>query len=186
MIAWTDLLLPALLSAIAVFFASSLLHMVLPWHKSDYKGFQNEGEVRAAVNRHKPGPGQYMLPFCSDPKQAQSPEQIAKYREGPVAVMYLRQPGDLKLGAFLGAWVAYSFVLSLVVGYLARAALLPGAEFMRVVQVVGVSSWLAYSFGEPTASIWKGQPWGTTTRFLIDGLVYAAATGLIFAALWPK
>lgn len=186
MIAWTSLLLPALLAAVAVFFASSIIHMVLPWHKGDYKGFKNEDEVRAVINRHRPAPGQYMVPYCTDGKQARAPEMLAKYQEGPVGNFYVRPSGNFKLGAFLGAWIAYCLVLSLVVGYLARAVLLPGADFMRVLQVVGVASWLGYAFGEPTASIWKGQAWGSTVRYLIDGLVYAGLSGAIFAALWPS
>jgi len=41
----TELWLPILLSAVFVFFASSVLHMVLPIHKSDSKQMVNEAAV---------------------------------------------------------------------------------------------------------------------------------------------
>jgi hypothetical protein len=34
-------------------------------------------------------------------------------------------------------------------------------------------------------SIWKGVSWGTTARFVFDGVVYALVTGGTFAWLWP-
>ena len=40
MIPLTTLWLPILLSAVIVFFASSIMHMVLSYHKSDYRNCQ--------------------------------------------------------------------------------------------------------------------------------------------------
>ena len=42
MVPWSALLLPAALSAVLVFIASSLIHMVIRWHKSEYRTFPNE------------------------------------------------------------------------------------------------------------------------------------------------
>jgi hypothetical protein len=44
-----QLWLPILLSAVCVFAASSLIHMVVKWHASDYNPLSNEDEVRAAI-----------------------------------------------------------------------------------------------------------------------------------------
>ena len=33
--------------------------------------------------------------------------------------------------------------------------------------------------------IWKGQPLGNTVRGVIDGVLYAVLTGLVFRLLWP-
>jgi hypothetical protein len=47
-------------------------------------------------------------------------------------------------------------------------------------QVIGASAWLAYAWGSPAESIWKGKPWTSTFRYLVDGLVYASLTAGAF------
>ena len=50
MVTLAQLWLPILLSSVFVFFASSILHMVLKfWHMPDYSGFSNEDEVAEKV-----------------------------------------------------------------------------------------------------------------------------------------
>ena len=44
-----SLWLPVVLSAVAVFVISAILHMVLKYHKRDYRGLPNEEAVRAAA-----------------------------------------------------------------------------------------------------------------------------------------
>ena len=51
MVPVTALWLPILLSAVIVFVASSILHMVLPIHKSDYRKLPEEERVRDALHR---------------------------------------------------------------------------------------------------------------------------------------
>jgi hypothetical protein len=41
--------LPILLSAVALFFVSSVIHMMSPWHKTDYPALPNEGALGDAV-----------------------------------------------------------------------------------------------------------------------------------------
>jgi hypothetical protein len=41
--------LPILLSSVIVFVVSSFIHMVLPWHQSDYPKLPNEDRVRGRV-----------------------------------------------------------------------------------------------------------------------------------------
>ena len=47
--ALVSLWLPILLSAVVVFIISSLVHMVLKWHASDYGFFVNEDAIREAI-----------------------------------------------------------------------------------------------------------------------------------------
>jgi len=56
-VSFTQLWIPILLSAVCVFIASSLIHMVLKWHASDYSALPNEDEVRAAIRKGTPAPG---------------------------------------------------------------------------------------------------------------------------------
>ena len=185
-VTWAQLLLPALVSAVAVFFASSLIHMVLQLHKADYKKLPNEDEVRDVIRRGGAGPGQYILPHCSDPKQGCEPAMVKKYEEGPNGVLYVGPKGVVKLGPFLGKWFAYTLVLGVLAGYVAKIMLPAGTGFSKVFQVVGAAAWLAYSFQSPSDSIWKAKPWSITIRGFFDGLVYAALTGAIFAWFWPS
>ena len=54
--------LPILLSAAIVFVVSSVIHMVLPWHKSDYPRMANEDKVMDALRPPIIPPGDYMVP----------------------------------------------------------------------------------------------------------------------------
>lgn len=186
MVAISQLLVPILLSAVLVFIASSLIHMVIKWHNPDYLKLSNEDEVRAAIRKGSPTPGQYIIPHCKGGKEMQDPAMMKKFEEGPVGVMYLRPNGNVKLGPFLGQWVAYTIAVGFVVAYLAHATLTTGAPYLHVFQVVGASAWLAYSWQGPSDSIWKGKPWISSFRGMVDGLVYAALTAGAFAWLWPR
>jgi hypothetical protein len=186
MVAWPSLLIPALVSTVLVFVASSLVHMVLKLHNPDYRKLSNEDEVRDAIRRGSPTPAQYVIPHCTDPSAAGDPEMKRRFDEGPIGVLYIGPNGTVKLGPFLGKWIAYSFVLSLLAGYVARATLPSGTAYLKVFQVVGAAAWLAYSWQGPSDSIWKHKPWTITFRGMFDGLIYAALTAGTFAWLWPR
>jgi hypothetical protein len=185
MVDWSALFLPSLLAAVLVFVASSLIHMVVRWHRSEYGTLPNEDEVRAAIGRSSPAPGKYVVPFSEDGKEMASEAMQRKFAEGPNLVMFVRENGAVQLGPFLGKWFAYSLVVSLVVGYLARATVVPGAPYLDVFQVVGVAAWLAYAWAIPSDSIWIGKRWSSTFLYMFDGLVYAALTAGAYAWLWP-
>lgn len=183
---WHLLLVPALLAAALVFVASSIIHMVIQWHAPDYRKFDNEDEVRAAIRRANATPGEYALPHCKGGKEMAEAAMTRKFEEGPIGVVYLRANGPVKLGSFLGSWVLYTFVISLLVAYIGWSVLPRGASYLKVFQVVGAAAWLAYAWGSPADSIWKGKPWRATFRYLVDGLVYASLTAGSFAWLWPR
>lgn len=186
MVPWSALMWPALAATGFVFVASSVIHMVLQLHRPDYGKLANEDEVRAAVGRGSPAPGQYVVPHASDGKAMASPEFCAKMEAGPNLLVYVGPRGVPKMPAFLGRWIAYTLVVSLVVGYIARATLAPGANYLQVFQVVGVSAWLAYSWQGPSDWIWKFKPTSVVLRGMFDGLLYAAVTAGAYGWLWPK
>ena len=45
-------------------------------------------------------------------------------------------------------------------------------------------AFLAYGASSISESIWKAQSWGTTTRFVVDGLIYSLLTGGVFGWLF--
>ena len=62
MVTLSALWLPILLSAVLVFVASSIIHMVLPYHKNDMLKVPNEDDVVEAVRRANVPPGDYGAP----------------------------------------------------------------------------------------------------------------------------
>jgi hypothetical protein len=139
MLDWSQLLLPALFSAIAVFIVSSLIHMAFKWHAPDYKGFANEDEVRAVIRKSGAQPGQYMVPFCKEGGK-QDAAMVQKFTEGPIGLFLLRPSGPIQMGGFLGKWFVYCFVVALLSGYVAHFTLPPQADYMKVFRVVGTVS----------------------------------------------
>src|SRR5262250_679286 len=93
-----------LLSAVIVFVASSIMHRVLPYHKTNYKKLPEEDKVAAALRGI--GRGLYVLPFCTV-KEMKSLEVQEKYKQGPVGMITIMPPGPPAMAKFLGEWFAY-------------------------------------------------------------------------------
>lgn len=183
MVAWSELFVPIALAVVLVFFASSVIHMVVKWHQPDYRKLPDEAAARMAMKGLPPG--EYIVPHCLDPKQMAEPEMKRKIEEEPSLTIYSRAPGQMQMGPFLGKWVLYTLAISFMVAYIARAVLPPGTEYLKVFQIIGATAWLAYSWQGPSDSIWKGKPWSATARYWVDGLVYASLTAGAFAWRWP-
>jgi hypothetical protein len=186
MISLVQLWLPILAAAVAVFIASSFVHMVFRWHASDYRGLSNEDDVRAVMRAGGARPGQYLIPYCSDPKQMQQPDMVAKLREGPCGTVVLRPLGNFSMGKYLGLWFALNLVIALLAGYLACRVLAAGSSFLQIVRVVGIVTFVAYAAGPLQGAIWMGKPWRSAGKEVVDALVYAAASACVFAWLWPR
>jgi hypothetical protein len=178
--------LPIVLSAVLVFVASAIIHMVLKYHNRDYKGLPNEDAVRAALRAGNPEPRQYIIPYCADMKDMESPEMQQKFIEGPVGVLNLRRPGPPTMGPMLLQWFLFVLVVSFFLGYLAAITIEPGAHYLRVFRVVGVAGFLAYAAGQVPAAIWMGKPWPVAWKEVFDGLVYGLITAGTFGWLWPR
>src|SRR6058998_2090675 len=79
--------LPILLSAVIVFVVSSILHMALPFHKSDYRKLPDENKVADALRSTGVTPGRvYVIPYCTM-KEMKSPEVQEKFKRGPVELL---------------------------------------------------------------------------------------------------
>lgn len=177
--------LPILLSAVFVFMTSSVLHMVVQHHNKDYKGLDQEAAVMEAMRASGVTPGHYALPFAPSMKEAGSPEMLERYGQGPVGILTVLENGPPNMGRHLRNWFLYTAVISALVAYVASFTLEPGAAFMEVLRLAGTVGFLCYGGAEATQSIWKGQSWCTTLRFLADSLAYGLVTGATFAWLWP-
>lgn len=180
-----SLWVPVIVSAIVVFVASSILHMALKYHKFDYKPFTNEDAVREAISRGTTSPGVYVTPHCSDMKQMKDPAMMAKYAQGPIAILTVLPKGAPNMAKHMSLWFGFSVLVSFVAAYIARHALTPGADGMLVMRITGTVAFAGYALSHVSDSIWKGQPWANTLRSVLDGLIYAVLTGLTFRLLWP-
>ncbi len=180
-----SLWIPILLSAVIVFIASSVMHMVLKYHKGDMKPLPREDEVRAALAKFSVPPGDYYVPYAGSTEAMKSPEYAEKLNQGPVALMTFVAPGPLGLGKSLVAWFLFSVVVSLFAGYIAGAALAPGAHYLKVFQLTGASAFMGYGLALVQNSIWYKRSAAATARGIVDGLVYGLLTAGTFGWLWP-
>jgi hypothetical protein len=186
MISLAQLWMPIVLSAVLVFAASSLIHMVFKWHNSDYRKLANEDDVRAAIRSSNPAPGQYMFPNCADPKDMGKPEMVQKFTEGPTGFLTIVPPGPPSMGRPLGLWFALNVLVAIAAGYVASRALPAGAGFLAVCRIVGFVTWLAYATGSLSQAIWMGKPWNSTAKDVLDGFIYGLVSALAFGWLWPR
>jgi hypothetical protein len=177
--------LPIVLSAVIVFVASSIMHMLLPYHRSDYKKLPDEDKVLPALRTAGLTRGLYVFPFCTH-KEMKTPEAIAKYNQGPVGMMTVFPSGTPFIPKFLGQWIAYCLVISFFVAYLTAHTVASGSNYLQVFRVVGTAAFLAYGLGVMSNGIWKGMPWGFVMKEAIDGLIYALLTAGTFGWLWPR
>jgi hypothetical protein len=186
MVSLSELWLPILLSAVFVFVVSSLVHMVLKWHNSDWRTLPNEADVMAAMRAAGLTRGQYFFPNCKDMKDMSSPEMQEKYNAGPVGFMTVLANGMPGMGKSLIQWFLFTIVIGVFCGYIGTFSLLPGAGYGDVFQIIGTAAILGYAVSCITDSIWKGVSWTATAKFVVDGVLYALTTAGTFAWLWPE
>ncbi|HKW40450.1 MAG TPA: hypothetical protein VJN39_04310 [Gemmatimonadales bacterium] len=177
--------LPILLSAVIVFVASSIIHMALPWHKSDYPKLANEDQVMNALRPLNIPPGDYMMPRPATSQAMRSPEFQEKMKRGPVVMMTVLPSGVTGMGKNLAQWFVYCLVVGVFAAYVTGRALPPGATYLAVFRFAGVTAFIGYSLALWPQSIWYRRAWLTTIKGTIDGLVYGLLTAGTFGWLWP-
>jgi hypothetical protein len=177
---------PILLSAVIVFVVSSIVHMMTPWHKGDYRQMPNEDKVMETLRAFAIPPGDYMVPRPNSPEDMRSPEFAEKMKKGPVMVLTVIPGGPMSMGSNLVNWFLYSVVVGVFAGYVASRALPIGAHYLQVFRFVGTTAFVGYSLAIWQFSIWYHRSWATTIRSTVDGLVYAMLTAGTFGWLWPR
>ncbi len=186
MVSLAQLWAPILLAALLVHVTSTLIHMVLKWHNSDYRKLPNEDQVRAAVRAGNPEPAQYIFPHCTDHKEMAKPENMQKWMEGPVGLMYVMKSGAPSIGPQIGRWAVFNIIMAVFVAYVASRTLPIGTDYLKVFQVVGTVTFLAYAGGQVPSSIWMGKPWSATWKDVADSLLYGLVSAGAFGWLWPR
>jgi hypothetical protein len=183
--------LPILLSAAAVWVVSIILGMALPHHKQDWIALpaSQGGEDGFMDDLRKRGikPGNYLFPDFRDPKSMKSEKVQKALNEGPVGHLSLWKTPLTMGDKMIGSFIVY-FVASTLIAYLTRIALPPTTgptPFAKVFQVAATAGILAYCFSFIPSAIWWGSYKRTIVANVIDGIIYAAITGAIFAWRWP-
>lgn len=186
MVELSALWLPILLSGVFVFFASFVLHMLLPFHKGDYLKAPNEDHAMDSIRALELPPGDYMMPKACDTKEMKSPEFDAKMKKGPVMMFTVFPSGPISMGSSLAQWFIYCLIVGIFAAYVSGRALTVGADYLHVFRFAGVSAFMCYSVALWQNSIWYKRSWMTTFKLTIDGLVYALLTAGVFGWLWPR
>jgi hypothetical protein len=186
MVSIPSLWLPILLSAVAVFVASSIIHMFLGYHAADYKKLPAEDDAMAALRKFDIPPGDYMIPCPGSAKAMKDPAFIEKFKAGPRAMMTVMPSGEMNMGPQFVQWFLYCVVIGITAAYIAGRALPAGAPYRAVFRFAGATAFYGYSLALWPMSIWYKRSWGTTLRSTIDGLIYALVTAGFFGWLWPR
>ena len=185
MVSIMSLWLPILLSAVLVFAVSSLIHMLLKYHNTDFGKVPNEDQVMDALRSAGIAPGDYVIPHAGSMDAMKTPEFIAKMTKGPVAFMTVVENGPPAMGKSLVQWFVYSLVVGVFAAYVAGRALDPGADYLPVFRYVGTVAFTGYALGLLQNSIWYKRNWTATLKSVFDGLLYALVTAGTFGWLWP-
>ena len=186
MVSVLDLWLPIVLSAVAVFLLSFLIHTVLKYHRNDVKRHPAEDDVLNAIRRANTPPGDYVLPHATM-ENMNAPEYVAKRSAGPVALMTVLPGGPPTMKRELIGWFIYSLIVSIFAAYMTSRALMGDAaiEYMDVFRFAATTAFIGYGLAQIQESVWWGRSWNTTLKNLLDALIYGLVTGGIFGWLFP-
>ncbi len=177
--------LPVVVAAVLVFVASSVIHMALRYHRTDFRRLASEDDVLASLRGHAIAPGEYFFPFAEGGEEMRSEEWKARVEAGPVGFMTLLDHSPASMGKNLTQWFVYCVAVSLITAYVTGLAYGPGTEYMAVFRMAGTVAFVGYAVALWQQSIWYNRSWSTTLKHTADGLIYGLLTAGAFGWLWP-
>src|SRR5258705_5615962 len=127
----TALVLPIVVSAVAVFVVSSIIHMTPLWHKTDYPRFASEDRVLDALRPISIPPGDYLMPRPADPAEMRSPEFQEKLKRGPAVLLTVMPPWSGSMAGNLWQGFVDCPVVSVLPAFISGSALPPGGPAVR-------------------------------------------------------
>ncbi len=186
MITLGSLWLAIVLATVLVWIAASLIWMVLPHHRTDYKGLPDEEAARSVLGAQKLAPGDYDVPHCTSMKEMQQPEGRLKFEQGPVAFITILPNRPPPMARNMVLTIVFYLIVSIIVAYVASRSLDSDADYLSVFRLTSTVAWLAYGFAVIPDAIWFGRPWSSIAKTLADALIYALLTAGVFGWLWPS
>jgi len=186
MVSLMSLWTPVLVSAAIVFLASWLIHMLVGYHKADFRKMPSEDEVMEALRKFNIPPGDYMMPRPDRMEDMRSKEFMAKRERGPVMIATVMKGGAFTMGPSLFKWFIFCIVVSTFAAYVTGRAHGAGTAYLSVFRTAGTVAFTGYALAQWPEHIWYQQSLGTTLRNTFDGLVYGLLTAGVFGWLWPR
>lgn len=185
MVSIVSLWLPILVSAALVFAVSSVIHMLLPYHRGDYSRLPDEDKILEDLQKYSIPPGEYSVPYAADSKERNAPAFAEKVKKGPVAFLAVAKNEMPGMGTTMLLWFIYTVVVGILTAYITSRAVDPGAQYLSVFRFAGATAFIAYTVALWQDSIWFRRKWSTTIKNTLDGLIYALLTAGVFGWLWP-
>lgn len=168
-----DLWLPILAAWLAVHVLSTLAWTVLPHHKPEWKHLPYEGDLGTALMAADAKPGeQYLL----------STGEAHDTDPGKCRGMVILWDHTPNMGKNIGMTLGFFLFAAVTIGYLASMALPKEAATLDVFRFTATTALLTHAAAGIPTIIWFRRKF---LMDLIDGIVYALATGAAFALLWP-
>lgn len=187
MVTLVDLWLPIVASAVAVFFISFAMWMVLPHHKGDWSPLPDEGGTMDALReRGVQGGRQYTFPHCADNSQWKDPAFIKKWEDGPSGFLIVRPTGHQSMPKNMLVSFCFNLIVITLVAYVATVGLTTASSSTDVMRLVTTTAFLGFAGALGGGAIWFARSFRSTLLEALDGLAYGLATGLIFMLLWPS
>ena len=178
---WT----PILVSAVFVFLASWLIHMMLGYHRADFKKLPSEDEAMEALRKFNIPPGDYLVPCPSGPQDMRNKDFIAKRERGPAMIATVMKSSAFNMGPSLLKWFIFCIVVGVFAAYVTGRAHGAGTAYLAVFRTAGTVAFVGYAMAQWPEHIWYQKSLGTTIRNTFDGLVYGLLTAGVFGWLWP-
>jgi hypothetical protein len=176
-----DLWLPILVAGLAVHVASFVAWTILPHHKAEWGRIPDPERFDEALKKLDLPPGNYTFPYAQSMDEMKQQAYLQRFVAGPTGTLSLWE-GDPKMGRNIACTLGFFLAASFCLGYLATLAVVPGADFLTVFRFVTTAGILTFCAAGIPNAIWFR--WKIAWS-LVDGLVFAMITGLIFALLWP-
>jgi hypothetical protein len=183
---FTSLLLPIVVSAVAVFVLSTIIHMAMPWHKTDYANVPDEAAATTAIQSLNLAPDDYAVPNPRLPGGGKNPDFIANFERGPTFHMTLIPPGGMNMGKLMGTWFGFMLLISVIAGCVTGSIVAPGGNTHAVFHFSAIIAACSYGFGTWPLSIWYHRKWSTAFKETFDAVLYGLATGAVFMWMWPR
>ena len=114
---FTSLVLPIVLASVAVFILSMVIHMAMPWHKSDHANVPDHDAAIAAIQSLHLAPDDYAVPNPRLPGGGKNPNFVAEFERGPTFHLTMMPAGGMHMGKFMGAWFGLMLLISAITGW---------------------------------------------------------------------
>jgi len=135
MVPIVSLWLAILLSAMIVFIVTSVIHMFLTYHRSDFGKVPSEDAVMDALGSFDIPPGDYVIPRAESTREMSSSEFVDKCTKGPVAFLTVTLNGPPPMTSRQNLRFLYCVLVGIGSAYVAGNALGPSVACLEPISL---------------------------------------------------